>query len=320
MLTYLLIAGAIFFGSISASVFGPHAFGAVLIPIPVGVYCAQGRIWRALGLVAVAGLASLVAVESASSFLYDVLIASVGLPLGLGISRGWTYPRTVAAMVSVGFGAALSGIFFIWPDWVNSCGLLLDEYISALREQTAASQMEGAGMLLGYVEWLKAHWPELGVGMVFCSVLVKACITIGLTRNWMRHRFGVEGPAGSFSRFRPSEWLIWAVILVSLMWFYDQARPEVTSRVFVWNAAVALAGLYWLSGLSVLLYTMEAFRPHVFVFVAFIMLFMMSVWIHPVLLAIGLFDTWGDFRGRIDRVAEARRKRREEMERGDDVE
>jgi hypothetical protein len=320
MLTYLLIAGALFFGSIGASYLAMNALAAALIPVPVAVYCARGHIGRALGLVAVAGAAALVMVDSPPLIIYHVLLAMVGIPLGLGISRGWTYSRTVTAMVAVGFGASLAGIVFFWSDWIDASRLLLDSYMTTMREQAAASQAEGAAIFIGYVEWLKAHWAELGLGIGFCSILIQTCITLGLTRNWMRRRFGFDRLAGWFGRLRPSEWLVWAVILVSLLWFLDQARPDLVSRIVVWNAAVALAGIYWLSGLSILLYAMETLRPHIFVYFAFLMLLMMSVWIHPVLLAIGLFDTWGDFRRNIDRMAAARKKRREEMERSDDVE
>ena len=107
---------------------------------------------------------------------------------------------------------------------------------------------------------------------------------------------------------RPPDGLAWAVIATALLWFADQQWPTDSLRIISWNAAFALAGLYWVNGLSIAGYAIAAFRPNPFMIALLAVAAVLMNFI-SLLAIVGLFDTWGDFRRKIDEVLAARELR-----------
>ncbi len=113
---------------------------------------------------------------------------------------------------------------------------------------------------------------------------------------------------GSFRAMRPPEWLVWCVIATALLWFADWRWPSEALRLVSWNAALGLVGIYWLNGLSVLVYGLWAWKPHPLTAAAIVLALLLLRLIYLLSIA-GLFDTWGDFRKKVDEMMAVRNLR-----------
>ncbi|MCX5757699.1 MAG: DUF2232 domain-containing protein, partial [Candidatus Hydrogenedentes bacterium] len=241
------------------------------------------------------------------------LITAVGFPLGIGIGRRWTYGWTVAAVAGFAYLVALGSVVNAWDAWIAQAQVVYDALLAQVRSQAPTGQ-EGAELLAQNVGWLKDHWPQLGVGLLLWPIVIEACFGVSILSGWLRRRFGIEGVRGSFRTMRVSEWLVWLVILVAAVCFVAYRRPDAMLRLAGWNAAVALAGIYWFNGVSVLVYAIDALRPQGLLYLAIVvgMVWAVLEGFHPALCFVGLFDTWADFRKLADRLAAARKRREEE--------
>lgn len=304
MAKFFLIAGVLFvFSSFCASA-RLEAYSVFLLPVPVAVCVARRRLGLALGLVVFSGLGAMSSDRGFQSGLMYALIAMAGMPIGLGVLHRWSYGKTLAAVAATASVAAVGGILANWQDWLALSRVGYDTFMAQYANQMPPQFAES-------MQWGQAHWADVGVGLQFALVLMGSVAAMWAALNVLRRRYGLSGLRGSFSRARVSEWLIWAAIAVAALWFADRNWPDLGLRAFTWNTAIGLAAVYWLNGLSVLLYGLDVLRPGLLGYLGVVLL-VVSFGFHPVGL-IGLFDTWVNFRRVIDRIVEER-KRREEAE------
>lgn len=301
MMTYILIAGALFVGCVSASALGLDMLSVALYPIPVAVYVARRRVGLASGLVLCAAAAAWVSSGSPRLTLYYGFVAAIGFVLGLGILHRWTYGWTVtAAATAVGL-LTLGGILTAWPQWVAYLKLMGDELVGVFEQQAREMGGERAEAMVENMRQLRDHLPEIGLGLLVWPIILEACCWLSITTAWMRKRFGNVGIRGSFREMRTTEWLVWAVIAVALLLFVEHWWPNPALRTVSVNAALGLSAIYWFNGLSVLAFVLDAFRPHFLVYAAVVFL-MISSAAQPMFCIVGLFDTWWDFRQAVRRA------------------
>jgi uncharacterized protein YybS (DUF2232 family) len=159
-----------------------------------------------------------------------------------------------------------------------------------------------------WLKWLKEHWAEVGLGTFAWPIAAGTCVVLSVLSRILRRRYGIAGVRGSFSTMRTSEWLVWAAIAVAGLFFAERTWPSLTLRLISWNGALALSAIYWMNGLSIMIYAVGALRQHVMMYLALVAL-LIALGMHPVLCLIGLFDTWADFRGALDRIVAAIKRR-----------
>ena len=311
---------------------GPNPLALLLLPVTVGYLYGRGRHRLAVAMVVcgVATVAGVVAdLVSSTEFSWALkpaagavvvwygLAGVAGLALGFGITRGWTYGRTFAATLGILFSATLLFIARFWSGWMASAQQVQTAFDASLRRGALGKgmkpgELDAARQRLESV--LIAHWADISIGFMFAfTALVLACIVVGVNR-WLRGRPGVAGLRTGFLEIRMPDWLVWIVIAVAGLWFANQRWPHDMLRMITWNTAICLAVLYWLSGLAVILYVLRAVRAHAAVVVAVVLLVFL-LQIHLMVSMFGLFDTWADFRRRIDEAIAARKEREN---RGDD--
>lgn len=307
MLMYVLILVAVFVGCAVAALSGLLPVGMFLLPMPVAVFVARGRMSQALGLVFFAGVASWMASGSAGVAAFCAGAAFIGVPLGVGLLQRWRYGRIVATVAGLGFLLALAGIATDWDTWIEQHAEayeLMSEQLDALDERASSEDM--IGVFRERMGWLlRDHWGEMGLGITFWPVLIGACLLVSLCARWLRRGYGAPGPQGSFRAMRTPEWLVWLLIAMLGLWLADRKWPVMGFRFVSWNMAVGLLAVYWLNGVSIVAHLAVVLRPPLLVVIATV-LFAMLLNVSQVLCFVGLFDTWGDFRGRIDRFAAAR--------------
>jgi hypothetical protein len=152
-------------------------------------------------------------------------------------------------------------------------------------------------------------WPFVMLGAAVWWLLIGSSVTVGCIR-WMLHRLH-PGLAfhGSFATMRPPDALVWAVIVTALLWFVDHYYPNEALRFVAWNSAIALAAIYMFNGLSVFAYGVHILKPPMFLSVAATLLLF---YVPYFVMFIGLFDTWSEFRVKLDKLAEARQVRKQQ--------
>ena len=176
----------------------------------------------------------------------------------------------------------------------------------------SADKTEYLAMVEDYGRWVVEHWYALVFGTTFIVSMWMALALVGLT-EWTMRRGGVTTrPKGDLRGLRVPDWVVWLAIAATLLWALDRNYPQDTLRIVAWNGGIMLAGVYWLCGLSILFHTVTALRLPPMLVVLFLVLFFMAGNAQLLLCVIGLFDTWADFRGRLDRALARRRERNDD--------
>ena len=324
----------------ASSVLGP-----LVLPIAVAIQRVSRGQGRALTLVAVITGCAFAGAGNVVSAGYFGLAALLGVLLGHGIERQWSYGRCVAVFACGAYLFVAGAVLATWDESRAYAVKFLDDQIEQWRDaagvagtpdapsgnetvedaldtpETAAvaaapgardSQVPGLAETVAMFRWLQQHWNETNLGLAFWPILFGALFVVGFTGRWLRLKLRRPGPVGSFREMRPPDALVWAAIAAAVAILADRQWPNEMLRAISWNAGIGLAAVYWVNGLAVAVFTVVAVRLHpLFAVVALVLLFM-SPGVHGVLCGVGFFDTWGEFRVRLVRVLEARRHRDED--------
>ncbi|HOF41074.1 MAG TPA: DUF2232 domain-containing protein [Candidatus Hydrogenedentes bacterium] len=283
-------------------------------PLPfvllVAVYWATGRHWLGGVAVACAILIGAGATLRLQAGLFYGLFVMVGALLGSGIRRQWALGTLVATVSGwmTGTFAAFLVLHLTWSGWARQASVSYEMLVAQAHDASGASASQQAAQEA--LRWLLVeHWADVSVGLMFGSFLVCAALVAAVASAWVRLRYGLPGPRTTFGAMRPSEWFVWPAILCAVLWYVEQRAPNSVLRALTWNTAIGLAAIYWLNGLSIAVYAMRRLQPPVFVVVA-VVIFLAYVggWM---LSFAGLFDTWWEFRGKVDRLVAMRDKLRE---------
>ncbi|HOJ34285.1 MAG TPA: DUF2232 domain-containing protein [Candidatus Hydrogenedentes bacterium] len=278
--------------------FGASTLELAILPIAVGTAFGSGKTYKAVGLIvaaaAGAGLVRLSLVFAA----YYAFVASLGFLIGLAARRGWTYGQTVSLCTAAAFSVTLVAALTTWENWVNEGTRIYEQWSAFLVNSHETASEELANEVTDQMGWLlREHWVDLGLGMMFSSTLLMICVGVSVASRRLRLRYGTAGPSGGFSEMRVPEWLVWTAIAAAGLWFLDNQRPDLGLRPFVWNIATGLTAIYWLNGVSVAFFAAALAGTPFAYMTAFVCIALCGAYI---VFFVGLFDTWFDFRRRLD--------------------
>ncbi len=309
MFRFLLLAAGLHLISTVMLGAGVFALGPPLFVLPVAWYWATGRARHAVALAAVAGLAPLVAGVLAA--LVSILVAGLGVVLGAMLRRQWPFGRVVLILTALVFVPVAALTMANWEAAHEAYGIWtaarIAEFDAAAEEQSNIDNDQAEALRESFL-WFNENWPYLNLGGTFGAVLIlSTVITAQLNVRLLRHG-GRARATGSFKQMRPPEWLVWVGIALAGCWFLDGRWPNEALRLVTWNGAVALSVVYWLNGLSVMLYGVATLSGGMMVAYAALVV-MVTLWLQALPASIGLFETWFEFRRRIDRLVELRRMR-----------
>ncbi|MEA3365360.1 MAG: DUF2232 domain-containing protein [Candidatus Hydrogenedentes bacterium] len=282
----------------------------------VAVYCATGRTWLGgLATASVVLIVGFVTLGTETAFFCGLFVLS-GVALGSGIRREAAF-GTVVTVVTVwlcGVFAGYLAFHMTWSGWERQAAGWYEAVLAETREVAGNAKEQEAAY--DFLQWIFVeHWADVSMGLIFASFLMCAVLATGAAATWVRSRHGLAGLRTTFAKMRPPEWLVWPAIGCAVLWFVEQRIPNDALRAISWNAAIGIAAVYWLNGLSILVYALRHLRLHVFVVIA-LLVFMMyaGAWI---LSFVGLFDTWWEFRAKVDHLVAVRDKLREGDGNGD---
>lgn len=285
-----------------------HPLALAALPPAVAVAWAEQRRPAAWALVGLAGLAGLVGTASPATGLIYLLMASLGVLLGLGFLRGWSYTRCVALLAGSAFLGAAASAAAQWSALRQASRAWMSGQMSSI-EKAGQEDNTAATTLVEASQWFSNHWDSLALGFLFGGMLLFSCVAVSVATAWLRRRgTRVLAQREGVGTFRPGDWLVWAVITAAVLWMIDNQWPQDVLRMLSWNAAVGLAFVYWLNGFACLIFAMNTLRVHPLMYVTVIFLVLMLS-VHSLLCLFGLFDTWLDFRLKTLKAVEARRLR-----------
>ncbi len=323
MKVYPTIWGGLFLIAVAfTAVLGSNVVAIVLFPVPVALYEARRERGAALGLVACAVLAtvaSFVVWDGLTAFgdglyagLYDGLQAAAGLLLGMGLRQRWYYGQVVVAVAAAMFAVYLANVLMVWDAWqadtAAEVGIAAEQYEATLVARAREAELAGPVPGVREIEWVRENWLTFVFGTYFGILFVPiACVAVSVATRLLRRRFGEPGVRGSFARMRPPEWLVWIAIGVAVALFVDQKWPHALVQTVALNMAIGVGAVYWMNGLGIFLYGTNVLRPSLLAYLVIVVI--LVSWVIPVLFFLGLFDTWADFRGRVDAMAAARQGR-----------
>jgi len=299
---------AIAIGIVALSAFlglaGLHAVAAGLFILPVAVGWVFGRGRGAFVFLAAAGFLGLIVSGSAGVALLYLAIASVGVAAGALTVRQWPFGWLVSALTVLVFAMACLGMLWDWTAMRKNASIALSARAAQLKEIEEADQSPQAGAMAESFQALDRNFEALIFGSTFVSALFLAAFAAHVVTRSVP---GVYRRSRGFAHMRPPESMVWVAIGTAFLWLVEQRFPSGGLRFLAWNGAIALAAVYWLNGVSIVVYTMEraALKPFLrLAIVASVALFV--VHLSPMLMALGFFDTWLNLRNRFDRLLQDR--------------
>ena len=287
----------------AVGLFGPPGASLALLALPLPALVAGGVGGAGQAAAATAGtfgvLGGVLGGSVAIGFL--VLAGGPALVAVLLLRRAWH----LEAVVGAAAGASLLGGIVLagWHD--PNPAVWLNELASAWRTSFDASLdvYRDLGMSAQAIADLDAARGEVTarVAMVLPALLLLAAAGVWMANLALSRRWAGWPQLSALSRWRTADWMIWVLIASGFALFLPRRAVEWAAiNLFI----VALA-CYFAQGLAIVSYFFQrvglprALRVATFVVIAFQYLATALV------VVLGVFDLWGDFRNLSARPADA---------------
>ncbi len=286
---------------------GLHPLAMALFPAPVALFWVLRQPGRGLILVGIACLAALISIGTLVGVVEYALAAGIGVVMGVVVVRRWTFGRGVALVTAIVYILLATSALANWEMSKKKAAIALHQQMAGLQGAEGGTPAQAA--MLEVLEKLDAQWENLFFGLMFATVLIAVTAAMALLA-WRMRAFGARlGPVGAFREMRTPGWVVWLAIAAAMLWLCEDKWPSAALRSLSWNSAIGLFCVYCLNGFSILIYALHAMKVQAFLYYGIVLAVVLlgsQLGIHPMLGAIGLFDTWWDFRRKFDRAAAAR--------------
>jgi uncharacterized protein YybS (DUF2232 family) len=283
------LSGGLYAAGVSFSPFAsPLLF---LVPLPGLVLATDAPAACVLWLLLTEGVVSVVlGVDAAASLL--LLFGLPACSMASGFRRGWAVERTVLAGMVAWSAGLLCSTFLAYGDLTvladmvrqqlaHGVDLALSTYgsVGVSDSSLAAVKAERDLVVTGLIEVLPALVMLCGALMMIANLV--------LLRRWTDTLHDVD-----LRLWRTPDALIWALIATGFSMFLPVRPVALVAR----NIFIVLLGCYFCQGLAIVSYFLERFRLPRGVRVAGYLLIAVQHIVAGIVLALGVFDLWGNFR------------------------
>ncbi len=272
------------------------ALFTVFSPLPLMLIAIRGK----TKFIVLAFLTNLVWVTLGAGWVstgfYFSMIGVIGLALPQFLLRGWSLEKSML----YSFGWMLVGLLFFGVIYWQVTGILpwvgIQEQVSFVVDQLNQNNQLPSGPSSQLpIEVLKKNiWIEMPSALaIFCLIAIWINITLFIRLGAPETHEKISFKLTDFKNWKAPDFLIWPTILAGASLLNDFG---LTSNIGV-NVFKFLMAIYALQGLAILGYFFDHFGiKGIFrsLLILFIVLLMM-----PLLLAIGFFDLWFDFRKKL---------------------
>jgi uncharacterized protein YybS (DUF2232 family) len=285
-------------GTLSSVLYAGMVLAPTAAPVLVWIVPLPGLLFAAVRpreiamwfLICAAALA--VAVNGACAVAFALTLGSATFLIAGGIVRSWNVDRTVGTAIGA-WALGVAVLFFLASG-------TLSEGIAAARDQVdkafamTVEASKAAGADADALALLEAQRPGLVEsvlqvlpGLVLLTGGAILCANLAIARRVVP----------IFEDFRLPYWrapeaLIWVFIASGFGMF----APIGTLSVVASNVFVALLGCYFLQGLAIVMYYLDRFGLPMPLRIGTYLLIAIQQLLAAVVLALGIFDLWGDFR------------------------
>jgi uncharacterized protein YybS (DUF2232 family) len=276
-----------------ACAFPPAAApAAFLVPLPGLVVATRApssecSLWFVLTTIAV-GI--ILGIEATPAFVLPFGVPT--LLLAVGIRRFWSFERTVLAGVAAWSAGVASLMLLAYGDLdaamtavrtqvTHSVDLALSTYgsLGVLENTLALIQAERDPVIAAFIEILPALLVLTGMAVMLANLL--------LLQAWTD-----LGRHVNLRLWRTPDVLIWALIGAGFAMFLPSPLVALPAR----NLFLIILACYFCQGLAIVSYYLERFRlPRGLRIAGYVLIAVQHV-VTAMVLALGVFDLWGNFR------------------------
>lgn len=276
-----------------ACAFPPAAApAAFLVPLPGLVVATRApssecSLWFVLTTLAVGILLGL---EAAPAFVLPLGVPT--LLLAVGIRRFWSFERTVlvgvaawslgiAVLLLLGHGNLEAAAMAVRAQVTHSVDVALSTYgsLGVPEDTLALVQAERDPLITAFMEILPALVVLTGMVLVLANLL--------LLQTWAD-----LGRHVNLRLWRTPDILIWALIVAGFAMFLPPPAIGLPAR----NLFLVILACYFCQGLAIVSYYLDRFRLPRGIRVAGYVLIAVQHLVTALVLALGVFDLWGNFR------------------------
>lgn len=265
---------------------------AAIVPLPTLILAASS------GTAAVALSTALTAVMMAAfcgTYGAAVWIVVMGLPTAVAV-WGLRKGVRIEGVVSGAVGALAAGIALLLLATFGSLEEVHAHLAAGWRDgfDGAIAVYRDLGMSADQLTDLSANRDEMVSGLiaVMPAMVIVAGGAIWLLNVWLANRWVSWPQASDFAKWQAPPALIWYLIATGFGMFFP--IPEVA--LAAGNAFLVILACYFCQGLAIVTYFLHRFGVPRGVRMASYVLIALQQVVAGVVLALGLFDLWGDFR------------------------
>ncbi|WP_426415829.1 hypothetical protein [Aestuariirhabdus sp. LZHN29] len=235
----------------------------------------------------------------------EVLIAAL-IPAGY-----WALQGNPAALLAISAGAVLAALLRVTVSWRQTLLLalivgavqalmvqsLMPETIaelSKLAHEIVAQQLSAAGdsaALGDLLDRLQQLLPFVMVGVIAWAYLLFAVASVALARYWQSLLYNPGGFQQEFYQLRIPA--LWGVVLLGMILMGAQLSPLMATMIPIASVPLFVAGLALMHG-QIAMRKMS----RVWVYGLYLMLFIATQIIYPLVVLMAFLDSLFDFRGR----------------------
>ncbi len=270
----------------------PYAGPALLIvPLPGLLLAMHAPLECGLWLLLTGAAVTLgLGVDAAAGLV--LLFGIPALAIAAGFRRRWSIEGTVLAAVATWSAGITTLAFLAYGDVTTLIAVLRDQLTNGV--EVALSTYGSLGVAETTVATAHAQRDLLVNGLLeVLPALIVLCGGLMTIANVVLLRGWIDGPRDVDLRmWRTPEHLIWALIGTGFTMFLPWPVANLIAR----NLFLVLLGCYFCQGLAIVSYFLERLRLPRGIRVAGYLLIAAQHIIAAIVLALGVFDLWGNFR------------------------
>jgi uncharacterized protein YybS (DUF2232 family) len=267
-------------------------FALLLLPLPVLFF--RLKLGKNSGA-AIVALSFTVLMIMTRGLAFDILyfgsLLMTGLFLGECIERQFSIQKTMTLTTLVVAGAALAAFGLYSATQGKSMGGLvaqyLDQYLSLTQELYAEM-----GMDKDQIQVLNQAFVMVLPGMFLVSYLATLWLNILIIRTLLRRKGIALRSMTQLNCYRSPDHLVWVVILLGLALML----PSQTAKVVSINCLIVLMLVYFFQGIAVVSFFFTKKNTPMFLRVVCYSLIAVQIYFMIMVIGVGFFDNWLNFR------------------------
>jgi len=293
----IAVTSIIFAGSIYLPILG--IFCTLFIPLPILYY--RSKLGRTNGVI-VPGVAVFIMIVMLGGLsigaLFFIELLLLGFVLSELIELDLSIEKTLLFACSTILGTGIV-VMFLYGNISNTKIVdIVSEYVKkvleitmSLYEKRGASE-ESLYVISNSLDNIHFYLLRIIPSLVVVQTIFVAWTNLLLARPMLKAKSLFYPDFGSLNVWKAPEFLIWCVIGSGLMLFL----PDRTFKVIGLNGLIVLMTIYFFQGISIVSYYFEKKRIPAFLKVFFYCLIAVQQVILLLVIGIGFFDVWLNFR------------------------